>query len=105
MVVAQAVSDFSTDVVPELVPDPVLEPADFINTSQSNYSYLQASSMMGHGQGHSNPKMSGSRPGSKRKHTTETSTIVLRHGLLYLKWDNGIGFFNKHIHVSMIITV
>ena len=81
MVVAQAVSDFSIDVVPELDPDPVPEPAVFINTSQSNYSYLQAGPMMAHGQGQSDPKMSGPRPGSKRKHATETSTIVLRHGL------------------------
>ena len=86
MVVTQAESDFSIDLVSEpvreTVPDPVAEPAVFINTSQSNYNYLQTSSVTGHGQRQPEPRMSVPRPGSKRKHSTETSTIVLRHGLL-----------------------
>ena len=85
--VTQAESDFSIDLVPEpvreTVPDPVAEPAVFINTSQSNYSYLQDSSVTGH-RGLSEPKMTGPRPGSKRKHVTEASTIILRHGLFLL---------------------
>jgi len=85
MVVTQAESDFSIDLaaepmpepMPEPVPEPVPEPAVFINTSQSNYSYLQPSPITD-GQRRSEPKLNGPRPGSKRKHATETSTIVLR---------------------------
>ena len=83
MVVTQAESDFSIDQVPETIPVP--EPAVYINTSQSNYSYLQASSATAHYE-QSEPQISRPRPGSKRKHVTETSTIILRHGLL--KWHN-----------------
>ena len=86
MVVTQAESDFSIDLVEEQVQEPVSnsvpEPTVFVNTSQSNYNYLQTSSVTGHGQRQPEPRMSVPRPGSKRKHSTETSTIVLRHGLL-----------------------
>ena len=95
MVVTQAESDFSIDQVPEIVPEPVPtpvpEPAVYINTSQSNYSYLQASSATGHLE-QSEPQINRPRPGSKRKHVMETSTIVLRHGLL--KWHNCMGINN-----------
>ena len=80
MVVTQAESDFSIDLAAEPMPEPVPEPAVFINTSQSNYSYLQPSSITD-GQRRSESKLNGPRPGSKRKHVTETSTIVLRLGL------------------------
>ena len=81
MVVTQAESDFSIDQVPETIPEPVPvpEPAVYINTSQSNYSYLQASSATAHYE-QSEPQISRPRPGSKRKHVTE-ATIVLRPGL------------------------
>ena len=89
MVVTQAESDFSIDLVEEQAQEPVSnsvpEPAVFVDTSQSNYNYLQTSSVTGHGQSQPEPRMSAPRPGSKRKHTTETSTIVLRNGLLNRK--------------------
>ena len=101
MVVTQAESDFSIDLVEEQAQEPVSnsvpEPTVFVNTSQPNYNYLQTSSVKGHGQSQLEPRMSVPRPGSKRKHTTETSTIVLRHGLFNLKWNNFRGFVNKQV--------
>ena len=83
LVVVQAESDFTIEPVQNSEnldagnPEPEIPPTNQITVPTGTTQLLGQAQL-----GFSGPIVSGPRPGSKRKHAMETSTIVLRNGLL-----------------------
>ena len=84
LVVVQAESDFTIEpVLDSENPDSENPQSETVLPTNQITVPTGTTQLLGQAQlGFSGPIVSGPRPGSKRKHAMETSTIVLRNGLL-----------------------